>query len=36
MFMLAAHSTLQSQKPPLQGVMQTLQEADRKSPKMRN
>lgn len=34
--MLAAHSTLKRQNPPLQTIMQTIQEVDKKSPKIRN
>lgn len=34
--MLAAPSTLQRQNPLLQGIMQTIQEVDKKSPKRRN
>lgn len=34
--MLAAHSTLQRQNPLLQDIIQTIQEVDKKSPKIRN
>lgn len=35
-FMLAAYSTLHTENPPLQGMLQTVLKVDDKSPKIRN